>query len=132
MPVGRNRIYTGTHVIVEFELNRSGIRAIANGPELVRSLESIVANVARPIAEGYAARDIETGDYERSFRVENTHDTLPRTGPWPMRRAACRLVNISDHAIYVEIGSKHNEAHHVLRRTLEFMASIGTVHLRGH
>ena len=129
MPIGRDTVYHGVHIKIDFELNRSGIREIANGPEIVRVLESIIANLGKPVAEGLSAEFIHSGDYERSFRVENTH-TVAGPPEWPMRRASCRLVNISDHAVIVEVGTKNSPAHHIMRKTLEHLVAIGAVSRR--
>lgn len=128
--IGRKRVYTGRHVNVDFKLNRAGIQAIANGPEIRRSLEDVVAHIAKPIAVALAAQFVESGEYERSFRVQNIHIIAgPRR--WPMLRASCRLVNISDHAILVEKGRKGQHAHHILSKTIEHMIAIGVVTSRG-
>lgn len=122
--IGRNRVYTGRHVRVDFQLNRRGIQEIANGPEIRRALEDVVVHIAKPIAMAMAAEFVQSGEYERSFRVENTSVVA---GPkrWPMLRASCRLVNISDHAVLVEKGRKGQHAHHILSKTVNHLVAIG-------
>lgn len=128
--LGRFTAYHGVFVKIDFKLDRKGVERIAVGRELGHACRSVVLNLAKPHAEGLAEGFRDTGDYARSFRVENTTDVL---GPkrWPMRRVAVRLVNISDHAVIVEVGyKKNNRPHYVLRRTLQHLAAIRAVSLR--
>jgi len=72
------------------------------GYELARS----IAPDAPPYGEGYVA----------SFLI-----TSGRDGGIHHDRAYAELVNYSPHARYVEFGSEHNEAHHVLGRAMDAM-----------
>lgn len=74
--------------------------------EMVRRAEKVKA-----AAEADAP--VYTGRYKDSFKIESgIRDE-------PTRRAYARVENDSPEAVYVEFGTKNNEAHHTLQRALE-------------
>ncbi len=124
----RDRVYTGTHVRVDFALDRSGIRRIAVGPALRKSCLEVAAK-AMAYAVSISPRSSRTDDdddhphYQDSFRIRTVHTGLPpeSIGNPPMRRIGARLVNIARHAAVVEYGKRGQRGKHILRRTLEHL-----------
>lgn len=136
MAVGRHTVYHGLHVKADFQLDRGGIRKIAVGTELRAAVHDIVAVHAKPIAEALAAEFTKTGTYARSFRIDDGTEVTGGEG-WPMRRAACRLVNdakrpndTESYALIVEVGDARFRGHHVLGRTLDALVALGVVHMK--
>lgn len=133
MPLGsRDRVYTGIHVKVDFQMDIAGIRRIALGESLRRSCLQVVT-AAMPYAISISPRSNRTDDehdhphYQDSFHVETV-----RTGEGgdesighpPMLRVGARLVNVARHAAVVEFGKKGQRGQHILRKTLEHL-SVG-------
>ncbi len=127
MPLGtRDRVYTGRHVRVDFEMNPRGIRACAVGPQLRRAC-LIVVGRALPYAISISPRsarndnDPDHPHYQDSFRIETVHTGLPpeAIGRIPMRRIGARIVNTARHAAVVEYGRRGQRGRHILRRTLQ-------------
>jgi hypothetical protein len=133
--LGRYNVYDGAAVKIDFKLDRNGFKKIALGPEVHHACHDVVERYAKPTAEVLAEPFRNTGDYARSFRIENT-TTVKGPDRWPMLRTAVRLVNISDHALAVEVGGKNprtgeaTPAHHVLRNTLLRLIATGVVTAR--
>lgn len=119
MPVGRHRVYTGVNVRADFRLERRDIAKLAQSTAMRNIVVGIARNVAMPYAKSISEHLRETGDYSRSFRTVSNHVSVPPE--WPMRRVVGRLLNISDHAIFVEVGKHDQGAHHIMRKTLEFL-----------
>lgn len=115
----RTTVYRGRSVTVVYQTNRAGIAECAVGPELRHAVGDIAERRARPYA--ISISPVETGEYVSSWRVENDHYTTIRD----MRRVAAWLVNFSDHAVYVEVGTGTNPAHHVLSKTLGYLNASG-------
>lgn len=135
-PVGRKGriIYRSPNMIVRFKLDRGGIRKCAVGPELRASCHEFVTTVALPYAMRIAPRsrrvaDPEKPHYQDSFRVQ---DVITGKGPEeivgdpPMRRVGTRLLNVSPHAIIVEVGPGPRRGARVLGKTLNHIQTLGT------
>lgn len=101
-----------------YRLDRAAFR------EHLLNAEWMVAEMDRRAVKGYEfARDIspdatplEEG-YIASFVIFSGRD-----GGTENDRAYAELANTSDHAVYVEFGTEHQEAHHVLTRAMDVMA----------
>lgn len=119
MPVGRHRVYTGVRVKAEFRLERRDISKLAKSTHM----RNTVVGIGRKRAMAYAktiAKDIhKTGDYNRKWRVVSRYVTYP-PDRWPMRRISARLLNLSTHALLVEVGNgrARSHGHRVFGRTL--------------
>lgn len=121
MPVGRHRVYTGVHVRADFKLDRREISKLAKSTRM----RNLVLKIGRDRALAYAksiSKDIHrTGDYNRRWRVVSRYVTKSaKDGRYPMRRISARLLNLSEHAMLVEVGNggKKSHGHRVFRRTL--------------
>lgn len=82
-------------VKVTFRPNRAGITAAGRSEGVHRELERR-ANRIKNVARGLAAPHYKTGDYDRSFETERVRIR---------GMAAVRLVNRSDHALILELGT---------------------------
>lgn len=96
---------------IRYSPNIAGVNRIMNGPEMVALLRKR-AEAGMAFAESIAPR--RTGAYSASFQV----DTSTHAGP-NHDRAEARLVNTSDHAVYVEHGGQGTPAYKVLARTVD-------------
>ncbi len=133
MPLhSRDRVYTGRHVRVDFQLDARGIRKIAVGWHLRRACLLVVSTQALPYAVAISPRsnrdreeDRDHPHYQDSFEVESVVTGLaPESiGNPSMRRVGARLVNVARHAAVVEYGKRGQRGHHILRRTLEHLDS---------
>jgi hypothetical protein len=132
MPLhSRDRVYTGRHVTVDFQLDARGIRKIATGWALRRACLLVVTTQALPYAVSISPRsrrdrgeDRDHPHYQDSFQVESVVTGAggdESIGRPPMRRVGARLVNIARHAAVVEFGKRGQRGHHILRRTLEHL-----------
>lgn len=127
IPGGRRTVYQGRNVVVEFEMDRSGIARCAMGPELKAAVMHLAATKALPYAmEASPRSDEHHRHYQDSFSV------VPGT-MWiaAMQRVAARLWNTAPHAAAVEWGNKQTgyQGHRVLGHTLDYLnATGGTVH----
>lgn len=75
---------------VRVKIDKAGIGALLRAPELRAQL---TARMSRVLAAAQAGAVVgETGDYSRSFRLESVTTD----------RAVVRVVNTSDHAMFVE------------------------------
>lgn len=117
----RVRAYTGTHLTVDFEMNRAGIRRIALGPALAAATRSAVVHRGMPYAIQNSPRG-ETLDYVSSWRAQDTHVTFNG-----MRRVATKLINVSAHAAAVEWGRGGRAG--VLRKTLAHLNATSPIGL---
>lgn len=95
-------------------------RKSAKGIGEMLCMPGMVANMAgranRVAARARATAPVETGEYADSFVV--TSGIRPATGS-RTARAYGRVTNTSDHAVFVEYGTEHQQAHHTLARALE-------------
>lgn len=86
--------------------------AMKERAELGRAYAETVAPVGDP------ADDAHAGRYRESFEVSSG-----KHGGQKHDRAYGRVENVSPEALWVEVGSKNNEAHHVLGRAMDVMSS---------
>jgi hypothetical protein len=108
-------VYRGRHVTVSYEPSKTGIAGIAMSRPVANACHDVVANRALPHAVAIAP--VHTGDYISSFRIEEGTTVIAA-----MRRVAVLLLNFSDHAIIVELGSdSYGEGSHVLGKTLDHL-----------
>jgi hypothetical protein len=102
---------------VTYTQNHKAVGEMLCAPFMVAAMRKR-AERGKEFAESIAPVD-ETGphpgQYKAAFDVE-AGVRQPKT-----RRAFGRLVNTAEAAFYVEFGTVHNDAHHVLRKTLEVM-----------
>ncbi len=113
MGLYRRPVYVSPRMVVEFEMDRRGMREVARGPEL-RAAVGIIAKKGQLYAEGIAPE--RSGHYKKSFQVNFARITIAG-----MRRVAARLVNTDPAAISIEWGTKRTPAHRTLTRTLAFL-----------
>lgn len=122
LPNRRVTVYTGRHLIAQFELDRSGIAKIAVSEPLQHAVRAAVVERAMPYAVSISPRG-DTLDYVSSWRAADGYTVIAG-----MRRAACKLVNISDHAAAVEWGRGGKQG--ILRRTLAHLNSTSPIGLQ--
>ncbi len=119
MGIYRRPVYVSPRMVVEFEMDRAGMRKIARGKEL-RVAVLAIAHKGRAYAEGISP--VRTGDYRRSWRVNAGHVVVRG-----MRRVMASLVNTDPAAVPIEVGAAAHdgwpatEGHHVLQKTLVFL-----------
>lgn len=118
---GRVNVYTGTHVSVDFQLNRKGIAEIAMGPRLAEAVLSVCEDRAKP----YAISISPTSSRVHKHYVESFDVSLGTATIRSLRRVAGILANTSDHALAVEWGNAHSKGHNVLGKTLSHLSSEG-------
>lgn len=102
-------------VKVTFRPNRAGITATGRSNFVYRELERRADRV-KAVARGLAAPHYKTGDYDRSFETERVRIR---------GMAAVRLVNRSDHALILELGSR---PHVIEPRTKKALHWEGAAH----
>lgn len=97
--------------------------------EMLRS-DFIEAEMKRRVDElglPYAESEAPIGDPRTDPHSSRYHDSFVtssgRDGGYEHDRAYGRLENISEEALWVEVGSKNNEAHHVLGRAMDVMSA---------
>jgi hypothetical protein len=120
---GRVNVYTGTHAIVDFQMDRKGIARCAMGPELGAAVLDVCERVAKPYAISISPASSEAHEhYVQAFDVALGTATIRS-----LRRVAGLLLNFSDHAAAVEWGnsSSGGKGHHVLGRTLSHLSGLG-------
>ncbi len=117
----RETVYQSARMRVDFELHRRGIARLAVGQDLRDSTRSLVVLKAMPYAIRISPRG-DTLEYVSSWRAIDTFVVIAG-----MRRAACRLANVSDHAATVEWG--RGGAAGVLRRTLAHLNATSPIGL---
>ncbi len=117
----RETVYRSPRLHVEFEMNRRGIARVAVGQDLRDSCRSAVVQRAMPYAIQISPRG-ETLEYVSSWRAADGHTVIAG-----MRRVACKLINVSDHAAAVEWG--RGGARGVLSRTLAHLNSTSPIGL---
>lgn len=95
--------------------DREGIGAMLCS-ERMQALMGVAAHETKAIAEATAPVD-ETGDHPGRYKTAFKVETGVREGR-KTRRAYGRVKNDAPEALWVEIGSVHNEAHHTLAHAL--------------
>lgn len=122
-------VYRGQWVVARFDMDRHGFRQIAVNPSLRDSCLRAVTAVALPYAKSISPRsDRHHRHYQDSFVVQSVRTGLAPPeiiGTPPMMRVAARLVNIAPHAAAVEWGTRGRPAHHILRKTIDHLNSLG-------
>jgi hypothetical protein len=103
--------------VASYHLNRPAFRRLVlNAPWMVEEMHSR-AEAGKDFAESIAPDAPVIGEgYIASFEVESGTN-----GGIHHDRAYAILRNTSDHARYVEHGTEHNDAHHVLTRATDVM-----------
>lgn len=134
--LGKHTVYRTPTVHAEFKLDRDGWRKIALSAPIRKIVHDVAEHHARPIAERLAAEFTDTGNYLRSFHV---NDTQIVAGPpqWKMLRAAAQLYNNAtnpgddqSYAHAVEVGNYINpNGHHVFSKTLMELVATGAAHM---
>ncbi len=117
----RETVYRSPRLHVEFEMNRRGIARVAVGQDLRDACHSAVVQRAMPYAIQISPRG-QTLEYVSSWRAADGYTVIAG-----MRRAACKLINVSDHAAAVEWG--RGGAQGVLRRTLAHLNATSPIAL---
>lgn len=116
-------VYRSRNVRVSFDMDYSGIAKVAVGPELKAVCHHIVAVKALPYAKSISPRSrAKHPHYQDMFEVEDL--LVEEIGKPPMVRVGTRLVNTSEHAIIVEVGTKKVPKHRVLGKTLAALAAL--------
>jgi len=124
----RNRrvtAYSSPRLIVEFEMNRRGIARIAVSQPLRDATRSLVVNHAMPYAISISPHG-DTLEYVSSWRPAEGFTVIAG-----MRRASCKLINVSGHAAAVEWISPRGfgRGYAVLGRTLAHLNSTSPIAL---
>lgn len=121
----RETVYASPTLVAQFELNRRGIARIAVNQELRDATRSLVVNYAMPFAISISPHG-DTLEYVSSWRAADGFAVVAG-----MRRAACKLINVSDHAAAVEWVSPRGFGHgyQVLGRTLAHLNSTSPIAL---
>ncbi len=124
----RRPVYASPRLVIEFQMDRSGMREVARNPVL-RGQVRAIAQKAKIYAETISPR--ETGAYASSFQID-----MSRIMVRGMRRIAARLVNTDPAAIAIEVGTSGRggrggtPAHRVLQKTLAYISgTLGTGHM---
>jgi hypothetical protein len=106
----RNTAYASPRMVVQFEMDRGGIRRIAVGGALRDAVHNLVVQRAMPYAIQISPRGA-TLEYVSSWSAVDGYTIIAG-----MRRVACKLLNSAGHAAAVEWGrGGHQE---ILGRTL--------------
>jgi hypothetical protein len=106
-------VYASKTMVVEFQLDRSGIAKIAVGEPLQRATRSAVVQRAMVYAIQISPRG-RTLEYVSSWQASDGFTVIAG-----MRRAACKLVNTSGHAAAVEWGRGGRQR--ILGQTLDWL-----------
>lgn len=117
----REVVYASNRVIGEFQLNRAGIAKIAVGDALQRAVRSAVVQRAMPYAISISPIG-DTREYVSSWRASDGFTVIAG-----MRRAACKLINMSGHAAAVEWGRGGRQR--ILGRTLDWLNGTSPIGL---
>ena len=99
-----------------FKADYAGIGQMLRSAEMEAGMLEL-AEKAKTYAEAIAPVDEHSdhpGRYKAAFRTESG-----RAGGYEHDRAYANLVNDAEEALWVEVGSKHNDAHHVLARSID-------------
>lgn len=115
----RVTVYASPRLIAQFEMNRAGIAKIAVGGPLREAVHFAVVGRAMVHAIQISPRG-ETLEYVSSWRAADGFTVIAG-----MRRAACKLVNISGHAAAVEWGRGGNQR--ILGKTLDWLNSTSPI-----
>lgn len=118
----RVTVYASPRLIAEFEMKRGGIAKIAVAGPLREAVHSAVVGRAMVHAIQISPRGA-TLDYVSSWRASDGFAVIAG-----MRRAACKLVNISAHAAAVEWGRGGEQ--HILGKTLSWLNSSSPIGLQ--
>lgn len=118
----RVTVYASPRMVVEFEMDRAGIAKLAVGQELKDATHSAVVNRAMPYAISISPHG-KTLEYVSSWRAADGFTVIAG-----MRRAACKLINVSGHAAAVEWGRGGNQG--ILRRTLAHLNATSPIGLQ--
>jgi hypothetical protein len=108
-------VYRGTHVTVEFDLDRKGIAELAMGPKMRQGILDFAEGPLKSYAIGISPRSSkEHQHYADSFVVVPGAKVIRR-----LRRVAALLINTAPHAAAVEWGNEQTpRGHRVLGETL--------------
>lgn len=109
----RYTVYKSPRLTAEYETDREGIAGIAVSPPVKAMVHAAVMQRAMPYAIQISPRG-PTGEYVSSWKAVDTYTVVAG-----MRRAACKLLNTSDHAAAVEWGRGGNQR--ILGRTLDWL-----------
>jgi hypothetical protein len=128
----RKRVYTGTHVTVDYEPDKESIARCAVGPELAGAVMDIATTKALPYAVSISPRSNRNHrHYQDSWAVVPILTGVPPAalviGEPPMLRVGAALYNTSPHAAAVEWGNaKHPRGHHILQKVLDRLSRAST------
>lgn len=117
-----DRVYTGLHVVVDFDFDEVGMAKVAVGPELRDAVKDVVEHRALPYAKSISpVSRRKHKHYVDSFRVTESHVVIAG-----LRRVAARLWNVAPHAATVEWGNArtNGEGHRVLGRTVDHLHGV--------
>ncbi len=122
---GRRTVYRSPRLVVDFELDRGGIRKIARDAPLRLAVRE-VATKAKAHAESIAPH--RTGAYASRFEINFTRVTVRG-----LRRIGARLVNTDPAAAKIEWGTSKTPAHLTLTKTLQWLGGrpAAFVHIGG-
>lgn len=113
-------------VITRYNPNRSGMASIAKGRHLKAACHDVASK-----AEQFALLISPSGfnGYAEKFEIidEIVADIPARQRGEPMERVASTLINQSDLAVLVEVGSQRSEEYRVLTTTLKWIDSQAKV-----
>ncbi len=122
-------VYRGVHCTVHFDLDRDGIRKLAVSEQMGGASRDWIVNKAIPFAKGISPRSSKDDKkhYQDSFEIEKVFVGMPPSDliigkPFPMMRAAHRMLNTAPYAVAVEYGDKRTRrrqrAHRVFGRVM--------------
>ncbi len=120
---GREVVYVGRNIVIEYKGSLRGFRECAMGPELALSCMRAVTGVFRPYA--IAISPVDQGEYQRSWQARPGFWTNPEAGPSEIRtRVAALLINKAPHSALVEWGGapaglRRRFAQHICRKVVE-------------
>lgn len=116
-------VYASPRLVVRFKTDREGMADLAVGDDLRDTTKAVVERRAIPYAISISPVG-DTKQYVSSWKSSETHVVIAG-----LRRVACKLVNISDHAAAVEWVNKRGNGHGygVLRRTIAHLNSTSPI-----
>lgn len=122
-------VYRGIHCTVHWKMDRDGIRKLAVSDQIGDASRDWIVTKAIPFAKQISPRSSKQDKkhYQDSFEVEKVFVGMPPSDliigtPFPMMRAAHRMLNTAPHAVAVEYGDKRTRrrqrAHRVFGRVM--------------
>ncbi len=127
MALGKRRtVYRSSRLTVEFALDRGGINALAKSDQIYDPCRRLAAENALPYAVSISPRsrreDHANPHYQDSFQVDRV--VVHGIGKPPMIRVGARLINTSDQATIVEVGTATSPRYRVLGEVIDHLNGL--------